>query len=354
MTTPKKFSIVIYGAGAIGTTLATWMTNCGLDVSLFARPEKARLLRQKNIQILTSSKGVNEPVTLKVIDHLETNDTIDLLIITVKNFNLEQSCQDIVKNIGGDTLILGLQNGIVNQAILPKYFANVVYGIVNYNAWRVDTSEDTGTFNWRVNINGPIIFGTPDNQSIKQSQQLVALFSRFIDCQLSTNYQDDAHAKLVANLGNAVTTIIGNTHVQESALIPLQKVLTRLTYEGVKTLKAVGFKESISSLLPSWALIISSKYIPLIFTRRIFRKKLALIGSSSMATDILTKGSGESELASINGYLLDLASKNNIDVPFSTKLYELCLQRFSERPFKPITAHQLEEYLMLEGDKKTS
>jgi 2-dehydropantoate 2-reductase len=354
MTLPKEPKMVIYGAGAIGITLATWMTSCGLNASLFARPEKALLLKQKNIQILKGDEEIIAPTTLKIIDHIDSSETIDLLIITVKNFNLEESCQALSKIISPNTIILGLQNGVINQTILPKYFANIVYGIVNYNAWTTDSIDKNHTYNWRVNINGPIIFGTPDNQLINQSREVVSLFSRFIECKLTTHFQDDAHAKLVANLGNAVTTIIGNSHHQKSALIPLQQVLTRLTYEGVKTLKAAGFKESLSSLLPSWRLIMSSKYIPLIFTQRIFRQKLALIGSTSMATDILKKDSGVSELASINGYLLNLAEQHNIDVPYSKRLYKLCERYFVDSPFKAITSEQLKVALMFEDDDMTS
>jgi len=354
MALSKEPKIVIYGAGAIGITLATWMTSCGLNVSLFARPQKALLLKQKKIRILKADKEIIAPTMLKIIDHIDSGETINLLIITVKNFNLEQSSQELSKTIDRDTLILGLQNGVINQTILPKYFSNIVYGIVNYNAWSTDSTDNAHTFNWNVNINGPIIFGTPDNQLMKESHEVVGLFSRFIESKLTTHFQDDAHAKLVVNLGNAVTTIIGNSHHQKSALKPLQQVLTRLTYEGVKTLKAAGFKESLSSLLPSWALIMSSKYIPLIFTRRIFRKKLALIGSTSMATDILNKGSGVSELESINGYLLSLAEQHNIDVPYSKRLYKLCEKHFADKPFKSITSKQLKVALMFESEEITS
>jgi len=351
MTLHEEPKIVIYGAGAIGITLAAWMTSCGLNASLFARPEKALLLKQKNIRVLKADEEIIAPTALKIIDHIGSSEAIDLLIITVKNFNLAESCQALSKTIGQNTIILGLQNGVINQTILPKYFANVIYGIVNYNTWATHSTDNADTFNWRVNINGPIIFGTPDNQLIKQAQEVVALFSRFIECKITTHFQDDAHAKLVANLGNAVTTIIGNSHHEKSALIPLQHVLTQLTYEGVKTLKAAGYKESLSSLLPSWSLIISSKYIPLIFTRAIFRKKLALIGSTSMAADILSKGSGVSELASINGYLLNLAEQHNIDVPYSKRLYKLCERNFADKPFTPMSSEQLQTALRIEDDK---
>ncbi len=345
MPTQNKFNIVIYGAGAIGQTLAVWLTNNGNSVSLLARPEKAQQLRQQSIGIKEGGNMVSENTQLKIIDHLDPSEPIDCLIITVKNFNLERVCQDITQVIDRETLILGLQNGVVNQQILPRYFTNVIYAIINYNAWQADPEQNTASVNWQVNINGPIILGTPSNQLQQETQHLAALFSNFISCQTSQQFKDDAHAKLVANLGNAVTTIIGNSHHQQSALIPLQRVFTQLTYEAVKTLKAAGFSETQTSLLPSWALINVSVFIPRILTRSIFRKKLALIGSTSMASDILTKGDGVSELGSINGYLVDLAEQHQVQANYSKRLYQLCQQRFSQRPFVPITAQQLCDYL---------
>ena len=107
MTLPKEPKIVIYGAGAIGITLATWMTSCGINVALFARPKKAVLLKQKNIRILKADKEIIAPTALKIINHIDSGETIDLLIMTVKNFNLEQSSQALSKAIDRDTLILG-------------------------------------------------------------------------------------------------------------------------------------------------------------------------------------------------------------------------------------------------------
>jgi len=345
MSTQNKFNLVIYGAGAIGTTLAVWLTNNGNNVSLLSRPERARELEQKSIGIIDGNDVISKNTKLRIIDKLDPREPIDCLIVTVKNFNLEQACQDITQAIGRETLILGLQNGVVNQKILPRYFDNIIYAIINYNAWSTDAHRNLPRSHWQVNINGPIILGTPHNQLQEKTQQLVELFSSFIDCQRSSRFQDDAHAKLVANLGNAVTTIIGNSHHQSSSLAPLQRVFTQLTHEAVKTLKAAGFSESQTSLLPSWTLIGLSVCIPSILTRPIFRRKLELIGSTSMASDILVKGEGVSELESINGYLVSLAEKHQVKAPYSKRLYQLCQEKFSQKPFLPITAQQLAGYL---------
>lgn len=345
MSTQNKFNIVIYGAGAMGITLAVWLTNNGNKVSLLTRPGKADQLRQKNISLIEGDKVISESSEINIIDQLDPEVAIDCLIITVKNFHLEQVCKDISQVIGRDTLVLGLQNGVANQEILPRYFTNVIYAIINYNAWLVDADKNENDMRWQVNINGPIVLGTANHQLVQKTHFLVSLFSNFISCHYSQDFKDDSHAKLIANLSNAVTTVIGNSHHQPESLKPLQKIFTRLTYEAVQTLKAAGIKESKVSLLPSWALINLSIYVPAMVTRPIFRKKLALIGSTSMASDILSKGDGISELDSINGYLVGLASQFQVQAPYSKKLYQLCQKNFSQTPFKAITAQQLCDYL---------
>jgi len=348
----KPFNITVYGAGAIGTTLAAWMTASGQNVTLLARGENAERLRQQHIQIVQGDKLLLDNTKVRVVEKLSEVDNIDLLIITVKNFNLDECCQDIVRTIGHKTLILGIQNGVENQAILPQYFERVMYAIINYNAWQQTAvaERDNDTLTWNVNLNGPIILGTIDTRYKDTKLQLVAqqltvLFSGFIASQYSPRFQDHAHAKLVNNLANSVTTIIGNSHREPSALAPLQAVLTRLSYEGIKTLEAAGFEETNTGPLPPWKIIKLGNRLPALLTRPIFRRKLALIGSTSMAADIIAKGTGKSELESINGYMLRLAEKHEVDVPYSRGLYHLCKRQFSKPPFRPITAAELKSHL---------
>jgi len=344
----KPLRITIYGAGAIGTTLAAWLTAASHDVSLLARGDNAQELKLKSIRILSDNKVLLKDTRVRVIETLGAAADIDLLIITVKNFHLDNCCYDIVNAIGRNTLILGLQNGVENQTTLPKHFARVLYGIINYNAWRsISTSEGSNnTLDWSVNLNGPIVLGSLNSELKPAAENLTELFSNFIHCQYSGNFYDHAHAKLVNNIANSVTTLIGNSHREAAALKPLQALFTQLTNEGINTLQAAGISETRAGPLPPWNVIRLSKLLPAVLTRPIFRRKLALVGSTSMASDIITKGKGESELESINGYLLKLADKHEVDVPYSRRLYELCQQRFSETPFRPMTAGELRTHLV--------
>jgi 2-dehydropantoate 2-reductase len=253
----KPFKITVYGAGAIGTTLAAWLTHAGHDVSLLARGKNAQQLKQKSVRILNDDKQLLQDTRVRVIEALGAAQDIDLLIVTVKNFHLEPCCKSIVDAIGPDTLVLGLQNGVENQTILPRYFSRVVYAIINYNAWQslVTKEHNNSTLNWSVNLNGPILLGALSSEMLPAAKRLTALFSNFIDCEYSGSFHDHAHAKLVNNLGNSVTTIIGNSHKDPSALRPLQAVLTQLTNEGINILQAAGIKETRAGPLPPWKVI---------------------------------------------------------------------------------------------------
>ncbi|MEP1421052.1 MAG: 2-dehydropantoate 2-reductase N-terminal domain-containing protein [Erythrobacter sp.] len=343
----EPLKIVIFGAGAMGTTLAAWMTADGHNVTLIARGENAERLKNRPVRILSGDEVLLGDTRLTILDGIEEISDVDLLIITVKNFDLEDCCQRLVNYITPETLVLGLQNGIVNQSILPKYFGNAVYAIANYNAWQkpdfIGATKDR--LDWNVNINGPIILGTPDNQLQPDVQKLTKLFSSFIGCQHSLGFVDDAYTKIVSNLTNSVTTIIGNSHHEEAGIASLQAVVTEITNEAIQTLEAADIRPPSKSPLPPWWVIKLGKLLPNILTRPIFRRKMAMVGSTSMASDILSKGTGRSELESINGALIALAEKHNVDVPYNRRLYDLCESKFRETPFRPMSAADLLHHL---------
>lgn len=329
-----KHRFIVYGAGAIGTTLAAYLHQAGLDYALYARPQKALAISQQPQSVIRDGKTVVDAVTLNVIDNLD-QQSVTHIIITVKNYQLEQACEHIKSALGDNISVLGLQNGVANQSLLPQYFNRVVYGIVFYNVWQ----QQPGI--WGHKDHGPLLLGQP-NQAVDADTKLLAnSLAKALPCETSEQFQDEVHGKLVSNLSNSVTTLIGNSHSRPEALKPLQKIFTALTYEAVKLLRSAGFKQAKYSALPPWLLVGLSPYLPGFVLRPIFRKKIALIGSTSMAQDIIDKGSKDSELDSINGYLLALAEQTQVTTPLAEKLYQLCQQNFQQQPFEAMTAQQL-------------
>ena len=71
-------------------------------------------------------------IPIKIITDLNEIEPPEFIVITVKNYDLEEVAKDIHKKVGDKPIVIGLQNGIENQKILPKYFSKVVYGVIMY------------------------------------------------------------------------------------------------------------------------------------------------------------------------------------------------------------------------------
>ena len=67
-----------------------------------------------------------------------------------------------------------------------------------------------------------------------------------------------------------------------------------------------------------------------------------------MTQDKVIRQKEQSELESLNGYLLSLAHQYNIKVPFNEVIYRLCKATFSRRPYKPLHVDQVWHEIELE------
>jgi ketopantoate reductase len=182
-----------------------------------------------------------------------------------------------------------------------------------------------------------------------ESQDLARKITDHINGAVPTEYveqlQNAAHSKMVVNLTNSLTTLIGHGFRPLDDKTLFQKILSQLTYEGVCILKAAGYKEHRLGGMPSWLLITLAAKLPLWATRRAFEKNIKKMVISSMAQDIIQRGATSSELSSLNGYFIDLAKKHGISAPYNEAVYELCLEHFKPG-FKPLTLSQVWQRVM--------
>ncbi len=323
--------ILFYGAGAIGCTLYKWLQPFYKKAILLARGKTAENIRSLGLSIYENDPQKMESISqISLIESLEELDEEpDIIIITVKNYNLEDVCQTIKKRFQSDkSLIISLQNGIENLKICPKYFSRVIYGVICYNAWR-DTPNVIG-----YKEKGPIILGTPENILVEEMKYVKNLFQKGFPCEITNTYLDAAHNKILLNLSNSFFTLIGVGFQKIPSLNKFRILTTSITYEGLKILKKAGFKEVKLGSLPSWTLIKTAATLPGFITNPIFKKTIKKsTGINSMAQDLFINKNRTTELDSLNKYLLDLAEKVGFDAKINKKLYEICQEEFSRDNF---------------------
>ncbi len=334
MRTQKSY--LVFGAGAIGTTVATWLNEGGAQVSLFDKPEVGDHINQHGVTVYHGDEPENpHKFMIQAYSNLEEIPTPDVIVLCIKNYSLDGVSKLLLEQFGKNVPIVALQNGVENQDILPKYFSKIIYGVVCYNAW-VDGFGVVG-----YQKKGPIALGHNGGVTEAEINAIVVDFNNGVESLNYPNLNDAAHAKIVINLTNSLTTLVALHENDQSKSKDFQKLLTTMTYEGIKVMKAAGFKESKLGGMPSWLLITAAGVLPGFITRKPYLKNLKKMVVSSMAQDIIVNGGGTSELESINGYVLSLAKKHGIKTPVNDAIYQLCKEEFVKSPFKPVTVESI-------------
>lgn len=323
--------IAVFGAGAVGCSLCGWVAARHPEICIVARGRNADAIEQGGITLYPGHAPRRHRATpVRVVRDLREANGIDAVLLAVKNYSLEPVAQSIRDALDSNTLVVGLQNGVENQEILPRYFTKVIYGIVGYNAW-VDKPGVVG-FQKR----GPLVLGTPYNSLKEDMDGLVTVLGTGVKTVITDRLQDAVHSKLVLNLANSLTTLSGHTYQEPSAPELLQTLLSNVLMEGIEIVRAAGYREWHIGGMPSWRLIRASATLPQWLTRPLFRRNLRKMVRSSMAQDVIGHRRQDTELESINGYLLRLAEKHGVHAPYNRALHEICREEFPKPDFRPL------------------
>ncbi|HVN55292.1 MAG TPA: 2-dehydropantoate 2-reductase N-terminal domain-containing protein [Anaerolineaceae bacterium] len=344
-TPPQQNKIVFLGIGAIGGSTGAWVTAHHPNTYLLGRGESAEVIRAHGI---TTYRGENpdrkEQVRVNLISDLDEVPDADVVVLAVKLFNLEEVAQFVKENLDDRPFIVGMQNGVDSQKILPRYFSKVVYCLVTYNAW----VEAPGVIGYQTR--GPLTLGTPDNSLLEEMKTLAAIFNPAVKTEITLHLEDAAHTKLVINLGNSLTTLIARPDPRDRTGLSLyQKILANTLYEGIQVVQAAGFHEERLGNIPSWATIRALTKLPQWITLPIFRRNLEKLALSSMGQDVLQRRRPDNELEYLNGYLLSLAERCQVAAPYNRVIYRLSKELFSQPDFEPLPVREVWEEIEKES-----
>jgi len=333
-------NILLIGAGAVGASIAAWIAPYHNHFYVMDQGKTLESIKQNGIfAYLQNHKNKGRKVRVSCIQNFSECPSPDIILLCVKNYSLEGLSSAIIQAYGQECIdqciVVGLQNGVENQNILPRYFNKSLYGIISFNAWL----DQPGIVGYQAK--GPFIFGTPDNRLQKEVDEITKLFNLGVKSIASNHFQDAAMSKMIVNLSNSFTTLMGLGYqiIDDKSLF--QHILSQLAYEGIQIAKASGHEECKVGDIPSWLLMTASAKLPQFLTRKLFEKNIKKMVISSMAQDIIQNGRRDNELESINGHLLELADKHAIPAPYNRAIYRLCQNAFEQAHFTPIKVSEI-------------
>jgi 2-dehydropantoate 2-reductase len=332
----EKPKIVFFGAGVIGGSVAGWIAPHCENLFVLDQGETAAALKRDGVTLYLGDKPDDrQQVKVNVIDSIEQAADADIIVLGVKNYSLEPVARLIKEKTGGRAVIVSMANGCVNQEVLPKYFSRVIYCVISYNAWM----DKPGVIGFQKK--GPLILGTPDNGLQEEMRVVADIFNRGVETVITPHIQDAVHCKIVINLTNSVTTLVGHRFREISDPAAFQRILSGLLWEGVEIVKAAGRRECKLGGMPSWALLWLGAKLPRVITRPLFERNVKKMVMSSMAQDVIQRGGRDNELESINGHIVALADQFGMKAPFNRTVLAMCRKEFAKSDFQPLDVKEV-------------
>jgi 2-dehydropantoate 2-reductase len=323
LTGPK---VLIIGAGAIGGSVAAWLAESNVAVAVVAHGETLAALRSNGITLyeFAAPEQTRRTVRVPVVARPGDVSDVGIVVLAVKNYSLEAVARQVREELGDRPLIVSMANGIDNQRILPKYFSKVIYCVVAYNGRR-DAPALIG-----YQRKGPLLIGTPGNQCDAELRLVQSILGRGCPTQIVDRLEDAIHTKIVINLTNALDALVGRGWRPLSNLAVYQHLLAHTLWEGVRVIRAAGYREYRIPVIPPFALLHASVLLPGWLLRPLFKSKMSGYAMSSMTQDVALRGARDTELESITGYLVSLAAEHGMAVPYNATIYRLGRERFRE------------------------
>jgi 2-dehydropantoate 2-reductase len=328
MSVEKTSRYVIYGAGAIGASIAALLCRAGSRVICVARPAYAEALR-KGIEIREEesvSRVSVEAVTKASQISVESDD---VAFITTKSQATETAVAELHEHYDESLPVVCMQNGVRNEEISARKFKRVYAGLVFLSAVQIEPSVITMPPGRSVAI-GRYPTGLDD-----MAYQICAELSDVgFDALPSAHVMSMKWGKLVANLNNATTTITGYWLERAMADAQMRKLMLAVREEGLRVLAAAGIAVEPPPNEPSPIRIREMTEKLKELPKRPYDPSATSPNEartfSSMWQD-LHLGRKSNETAFLNGEIIELGQRYGVPTPYNSTLTELVNKMFEER-----------------------
>ncbi|WP_408010881.1 2-dehydropantoate 2-reductase [Pseudalkalibacillus sp. A8] len=286
--------IGVIGGGSIGLLFTAYLSKSPHEVVLFVRREAQQqaigtmgLTLKYGSSVYTCQPGVR---LLSGADH---ND-IDVLIVAVKSYNIEQVMPEIGEKFSRTRSILFVQNGMQHLRVLPKLQMHSIYiGVVEHGALKESDHLISHTGLGQTKI-APYLDGHSGINWEKLSKE-----------NFPFTYQNDWYAMLSEKLHinaviNPLTAIL---KVTNGALLTNPYWVYLMKQLSKEACKVLNIKDH-----EAWKDLVTVC-------------KNTSLNKSSMLRDI--ENNRKTEIDAINGFLLNSAQQKNIEVPNNRFVFQV-------------------------------
>jgi len=325
--------IGIAGAGSIGCFVGGMLAAGGRRIALLARSRVIAEIEAHGLRP-TSFEGFDQTIprdrfALSENPHLFADAGI--VLVTVKSADTAEMADLIAKHAPSDVVIVSLQNGVGNVALLRDRLPGrrVLGGMVPFNV----ISLGKGRFHRATS--GDIVI-EQDEAGTAEKLSVPGVKMRPTD-----NIDGVQWGKLVLNLNNALNALSDLPLRRQLSLRPWRRLFADQMAEGLAVILAEGIKPvSPTPIPPAWMPPLL-RLPDFIFEPMLGRTmKIDPEARSSMWEDL--KHGRRTEIDYLQGVITEIADRRGLAAPLSRRIVELIRQAEHEAKGSPgLTPEQI-------------
>jgi 2-dehydropantoate 2-reductase len=229
--------IAIIGSGGVGGYFGGRLALEGNDVTFIARGEHLEKIRRNGLHVkgLHGDFHVN-PV--KATDRFTETGIVDLILLSVKAWQVKDTSSEIKSMVGPDTVIIPLQNGILAADEIKSEIKgdNVLGGLARI----MSKIESPGVIT-HFGIEPSIIFGELDNKKSDRVLKIKQVFDKAgIYSKIAGNIQAELWKKLIPICVGGLLAITRSTYGEIRDLNETRKLIRELLEEIYNLSQKVG------------------------------------------------------------------------------------------------------------------
>ena len=286
------------GGGAVGCYFGGMLARAGADVTLIGRAAHVDAITRDGLWF--EGLQFQERVAMQASLDVASGAGAELVLMCVKTPDTAAATREIAPHLGPGALVLSLQNGVENAALIEAQCGNPVAAAVVYVACAM-----SGPGRLKHTGRGDLVIG--GTVPPERLGALAALFERAaVPCKVSANIEGELWGKLLINCAYNAVSALGRARYQRMVELPETRALMQgVVAEVLAVAKAAGV------VMPpgDWSAI------------AIGLAKTMAQATSSTAQD-LARGK-KTEIDHLNGLIVRRGQALGVAVPLNGALYGL-------------------------------
>jgi len=306
MRTSPFEHVVVVGAGAVGSFFGAMLARAGHRVTLIGRPLHVQAIESHGLQLdLAHAVGV-ETVHMAATTDLAVLRKADLVLFCVKSTDTVTVARSMAAYLAPQAIIMSLQNGVENAALIASELPNPVIPSVVYVATEIARPGYV-----KHHGRGDLVIGNiqPEGRSIASENlaHIVELFaSAQVPVHISQDIMSDLWSKLLINcVFNAISGLAQTSYGKLAAIEAIQTTQAALVREVIAVAHADGTQLSEATAMQAVANI----------------SKTMAGQKSSTAQDMAR--SKPSEIDHLNGLVVRRGQALGVPTPVNQAMYAL-------------------------------